>query len=564
MAAVREGRTRFVTPRFEKTFFDWMKDIHDWNVSRQLWWGHRIPAWYCPDGHVTVSDLPSGPASCAECTAGATELRQDEDIFDTWFSSGLWPFSTLGWPDADRRPRALLPGHGHGDRLRHHLLLGRPDDDARRVADGPRAVLRSSTSTAWSATPTAPRCPRPAATWSTRWASSTRWAPTRSASRSSTALAAGHGPEAVAQPARGRPQLRQQDLERRPIRARAAARGAARRRRARAPLTRACWGPPSTGSSIAATPPCAAVDAGLRHVPVRRGRPPAARGHLGRVLRLVPGARQDPARGRTSRSTAGSRPGRCWRGSSTGICACSTRSCPTSRSTSGRGLPEDARRPGPAHRGALARQARRGVWTPSLRPARRELLELITAIRNARTDAGIDAGDLAGRDHRAPHRRAARGARGSRGRRGAPRARPGEPSPTIARCWMQLPDAIAVVTDAGGGTPRAHRGRPRPRPGARRPGAGRGTAAPRGGASPPRRPAISRAVRPRRGGGGTTTGAGAGRARRAPDGPHGRTRVTLAPRTIGTCPYRTTDAVPCPTAAGPSPTEGGARVSLDS
>ncbi|CAN5745901.1 valine--tRNA ligase [soil metagenome] len=99
MAAVREGRTRFVPPRFEKVYFDWLENIYDWNVSRQLWWGHRIPAWYCPEGHVTVSDAANGPDSCSECGRPVGEMRQEEDIFDTWFSSGLWPFSTLGWPD---------------------------------------------------------------------------------------------------------------------------------------------------------------------------------------------------------------------------------------------------------------------------------------------------------------------------------------------------------------------------------------------------------------------------------------------------------------------------------
>ncbi|CAN5709558.1 valine--tRNA ligase [soil metagenome] len=99
MASVRESRTVFVPPRYRKVFFDWMENIHDWNVSRQLWWGHRIPAWYCPDGHVTVSDAADGPAACDACGRPATELRQEEDIFDTWFSSGLWPFSTLGWPE---------------------------------------------------------------------------------------------------------------------------------------------------------------------------------------------------------------------------------------------------------------------------------------------------------------------------------------------------------------------------------------------------------------------------------------------------------------------------------
>jgi valyl-tRNA synthetase len=99
MASVRDGTTTFVPSRYRKVFFDWMENIHDWNVSRQLWWGHRIPAWYCPDGHVTVSDLVDGPAACDICGRSPADLRQEDDIFDTWFSSGLWPFSTLGWPD---------------------------------------------------------------------------------------------------------------------------------------------------------------------------------------------------------------------------------------------------------------------------------------------------------------------------------------------------------------------------------------------------------------------------------------------------------------------------------
>ena len=99
MDAVRNGRTTFVPGRYRKVFFDWMENIHDWNVSRQLWWGHRIPVWYCPDGHVTVSDAADGPDTCTVCGRPATELHQEDDIFDTWFSSGLWPLSTLGWPD---------------------------------------------------------------------------------------------------------------------------------------------------------------------------------------------------------------------------------------------------------------------------------------------------------------------------------------------------------------------------------------------------------------------------------------------------------------------------------
>jgi valyl-tRNA synthetase len=105
MAAVRSGQTRFEPVRYEKTFFGWMEQIRDWCVSRQLWWGHRIPAWYCPDGHVTVTR--KDPDACAECGAG--ELAQDEDVLDTWFSSGLWPFSTLGWPDQTEDLKAFYP-----------------------------------------------------------------------------------------------------------------------------------------------------------------------------------------------------------------------------------------------------------------------------------------------------------------------------------------------------------------------------------------------------------------------------------------------------------------------
>jgi valyl-tRNA synthetase len=105
MEAVRSGSTRFEPARYEKTFFAWMEQLRDWCVSRQLWWGHRIPAWYCPDGHVTVAR--QDPAACATCGAG--ELAQDEDVLDTWFSSGLWPLSTLGWPEETGDLAAFYP-----------------------------------------------------------------------------------------------------------------------------------------------------------------------------------------------------------------------------------------------------------------------------------------------------------------------------------------------------------------------------------------------------------------------------------------------------------------------
>lgn len=94
--AVKDGDTKFIPERFEKIYFHWMENIKDWCISRQLWWGHRIPAYYCDNcGEVTVSK--QAPEKCCHC--GCESLRQDEDTLDTWFSSALWPFSTLGWPE---------------------------------------------------------------------------------------------------------------------------------------------------------------------------------------------------------------------------------------------------------------------------------------------------------------------------------------------------------------------------------------------------------------------------------------------------------------------------------
>ncbi len=95
IAAVRKAETSFIPERFEKTYFNWMENIRDWCISRQLWWGHRIPAYYCADcGHINVSR--EKPDRCAKCAG--ENIAQDEDTLDTWFSSALWPFSTLGWP----------------------------------------------------------------------------------------------------------------------------------------------------------------------------------------------------------------------------------------------------------------------------------------------------------------------------------------------------------------------------------------------------------------------------------------------------------------------------------
>ena len=94
--AVKDGKTKFIPERFDKIYFNWMENIRDWCISRQLWWGHRIPAWYCEDcGEITVSR--EDPTKCCKC--GSSHITQDPDTLDTWFSSALWPFSTLGWPD---------------------------------------------------------------------------------------------------------------------------------------------------------------------------------------------------------------------------------------------------------------------------------------------------------------------------------------------------------------------------------------------------------------------------------------------------------------------------------
>jgi valyl-tRNA synthetase len=96
LEAVRDGRIKIIPERFEKVYYNWLENIKDWCISRQLWWGHRIPVWYCDDcGKQTCTR--TDPVSCAHC--GSKNIHQDPDVLDTWFSSGLWPFSTLGWPD---------------------------------------------------------------------------------------------------------------------------------------------------------------------------------------------------------------------------------------------------------------------------------------------------------------------------------------------------------------------------------------------------------------------------------------------------------------------------------
>lgn len=103
---VKEKKTKFVPERFEKVYYNWMENIQDWCISRQLWWGHRIPVWYCKDcGEIIVT--MEDPTACAKC--GSSKIEQDNDVLDTWFSSALWPFSTLGWPENSEDLKYFYP-----------------------------------------------------------------------------------------------------------------------------------------------------------------------------------------------------------------------------------------------------------------------------------------------------------------------------------------------------------------------------------------------------------------------------------------------------------------------
>jgi valyl-tRNA synthetase len=104
--ALESGRVKFHPAVHGRVALDWLEVIRPWNISRQLWWGHQLPIWYCPDGHVTCAETE--PDACAEC--GSQELERDPDVLDTWFSSALWPFATLGWPDDTPELRAFYPG----------------------------------------------------------------------------------------------------------------------------------------------------------------------------------------------------------------------------------------------------------------------------------------------------------------------------------------------------------------------------------------------------------------------------------------------------------------------
>lgn len=105
--AAKEGRVRFVPERFLKTYLNWMENIRDWCISRQLWWGHRIPVWYCQDCNEVIVSKEEIVKECTKC--GSKNLKQDEDVLDTWFSSALWPFSTMGWPEKTKELECFYP-----------------------------------------------------------------------------------------------------------------------------------------------------------------------------------------------------------------------------------------------------------------------------------------------------------------------------------------------------------------------------------------------------------------------------------------------------------------------
>ena len=334
LAATRSGRTQILPERFVKVWEHWMTNIRDWNVSRQLWWGHQIPAWYCPDGHVTVSAAEGGPSACDVCGRPASDLTQDPDIFDTWFSSGLVAVFDARLARRHARLSALLPDVGHGDRPRDPLLLGRPDDDAWVASDRPGALPHRL--------PVGPdpgrRGPEDVEDEGQRRRSARGdggvgrgCPPVRAHPRRD----AGARPAVRAAEARERPELRQQALERDAVRRRGAA--GDDRRGFSAPSARRC--PSRRGGAL--DPLAGRRDDGRGRpgdgrLCLRRGHPGPVRRHLVRVLRLGPRARQGPARRRdAARPRCARRPGGRSSRLSTRTSACSIRSCRSSRSSSG-------------------------------------------------------------------------------------------------------------------------------------------------------------------------------------------------------------------------------------
>ena len=170
IAAVRDGKTKFIPKNWEKTYFDWMENIQPWCISRQLWWGHQIPAWYGPDGKVFVALTEAEAQAEADKHYGKkTTLTRDEDVLDTWFSSALWPFSTLGWPDETPELKRFYPTSAlvTGFDIIFFWVARMMMMGLHFMKEDSRST--TSTSTRWCATPPAPRCRSRRATSSIRW-----------------------------------------------------------------------------------------------------------------------------------------------------------------------------------------------------------------------------------------------------------------------------------------------------------------------------------------------------------------------------------------------------------
>merc|ERR1711964_587223 len=137
LEASRKGDIVFIPERETRRFHQWMESIQPWAISRQRWWGHQIPIWYCDNCDQLTCELED-PTTCAHCGDG--NIHRDPDVLDTWFSSGLWPFSTMGWPEKNRSVTDFLPDLSFGHRLGYSLLLGFPNDHARTGVHGPGTV----------------------------------------------------------------------------------------------------------------------------------------------------------------------------------------------------------------------------------------------------------------------------------------------------------------------------------------------------------------------------------------------------------------------------------------
>ena len=143
LQAYRDGRLRFVPERYGRTYEQWLANIRDWNVSRQLWWGHRLPVWYVADGTPVVAESEEEAREIAGREHGTSELTQDTDTLDTWFSSGLWPLTILGWPEPNAGTRLLVPVASDDHRLGDHLPLGSAHGHARVAPDRKTPVSES-------------------------------------------------------------------------------------------------------------------------------------------------------------------------------------------------------------------------------------------------------------------------------------------------------------------------------------------------------------------------------------------------------------------------------------